>query len=370
LKQHEKDLYRVGQRVGVTTYLLIVATVLFGALLPYQASAQGCIVARSTQQTDGPGSNAGYLASHHFELTIDYRHQYSFRHFVGDVEQTQRIQMGNEVENRINLQNFQLTYQATPRWSFGVNLPLLFASRRSANAYNTYHASGFGDLIVTAQTWIYSPTKAHRGNVQVGYGLLMPTGASAIRNTYLASPTATSTTTRPVDYSIQPGAAGWGIVLQGQAFRVFGKEEVFGNASYIITPQNQNTSYLRNPTATTQDPLNQYNSISDEYLVETGVAFDIPQEKIHGLAVTFGPRFEGVPAHDLIGDSIGFRRPGFALSLEPGVRMSLGKTLLTANIGRAIWRARVKSVPDIMEGGHGDAAFADWVWSASLSHRF
>jgi hypothetical protein len=198
----------------------------------------------------------------------------------------------------------------------------------------------------------------------------MPTGASKVQNTYLASPTATSTTTRPVDYSIQPGSGGWGILLQGQAFRVIGKEELYGNASYLITPQNQNTNYLRNPTATTQDPLNKYNSISDEYLVETGVAFDIPQEKIHALAVTFGPRFEGVPAHDLIGDNLGFRRPGFALSVEPGVRMSLGKTLLIASIGRAVWRARVKSVPDIMEGTHGDAAFADWVWLASLSRRF
>jgi hypothetical protein len=115
--------------------------------------------------------------------------------------------------------------------------------------------------------------------------------------------------------------------------------------------------------------LTQYNSISDQYLVEFGVAHEIPLEKV-GLALTFGPRFEGVPAHDLIGDSLGFRRPGFALSLEPGVRVSMGRNLLTASIGRAVWRARVKSVPDIMEGGHGDAAFADWVWSASLSHRF
>jgi len=369
LKHYEEAAYRIRQGVGVRKLLLVVAVTLLGVLLHQQASAQGCIVSRSTQQI-GPGSQAGYLAPHHWELTIDYRHQYSFRHYVGDVEQTQRIQMGNQVENRINLENFQLTYQATPRWSFGVNLPLLFASRRSHNAYNTFHANGFGDIIVTAQTWILSPAQPHRGNVQVGYGLLMPTGASQVRNTYLASPTATSTTTRPVDYSIQPGAGGWGIVLQGQAFRVFGKEEVYGSASYIITPQNQNTGYLRNPTATTQNPLTQYNSISDQYLVETGVAFEIPQEKIHQLAVTFGPRFEGVPAHDLIGDNLGFRRPGFALSLEPGVRMSLGRSLLTASIGRAVWRARVKSVPDMMTGGHGDAAFADWVWSASLSHRF
>jgi len=301
-------------------------------------------------------------------LTIDYRHQYSFRHYVGDVEQVQRIQLGNQVENRINLQNFQVTYQATPRWSFGVNLPLLFASRRSHNAFSTTHANGFGDIIVTAQTWILSPTKAHRGNVQVGYGILMPTGPSKVQNSTIAAAGATPVT-RPVDYSIQPGAGGWGIVLQAQAFRLFGKTELYGNGSYIITPQNTN-HYLRNPTAATQNPLTQFNSISDQYLVEMGMAYDIPQEKIHGLAVTFGPRFEGVPAHDLVGDNLGFRRPGFALSLEPGFRVSLGQNLLTAGIGRAVWRARVKSVPDIKTGGHGDAAFADWVWSASFSRRF
>jgi len=342
--------------------LAVVFAVGIVSLIP-EASAQGCIVARSTQVSPG------YLEPHHWELTIDYRHQYSFRHYVGDIEQTQRIQMGNEVENRINLENFQLTYQLTPRWSLTANVPLLFASRRSHNAYNTFHANGFGDMIVGAETWIFSPTKARRGNVQVGYGLLMPTGASKVQNTYLASPTATTTTTKPVDYSIQPGGGGWGIALQAQAFRLFGKEEVYGSGSYIITPQTQN-HYLRNPTATSQDPLSAYNSISDQYLVETGIGFEIPQEKIHGLEMTFGPRFEGVPAHDLIGNDTGFRRPGFAVSLEPGVRASFGKTMLTASIGRAVWRARVKSVPDIIEGRHGDAAFADWVWSATLSHRF
>lgn len=357
-------------RTTVSKLLGAVMAVMLVVCLHQPANAQGCIVARSTQQNNGPGSNAGYLAPHHWELTIDYRHQFSFRHFVGDVEQTQRIQQNTQVENRMNLQNFQVTYQATPRWSFGVNVPLMFASRRSGNAFNTFHASGFGDITLTAQNWIWSPSKVHRGNIQVGYGLLMPTGASHMQNTYLASATATTTTTRPVDYSIQPGAGGWGVLLQGQAFRVIGKEEFYSNVSYLITPQNQNTAFLRSGSSTSPDPLTQYNSISDQYLVETGVAFDIPQEKIHGLAVTFGPRFEGVPAHDLIGDNVGFRRPGFALSVEPGVRMSFGSTLFTASVGRAIWRARVKSVPDIEEGKHGDAAFADWVWSASMSHRF
>ncbi len=360
--------FRPSLHTGMVRILAALVAIL-ALTSPRPAKAQGCIVARSTQQTSGPVTQAGYLQPHHWQLTIDYRHQYSFRHYVGSVEQTQRIQLGNEVENRINQENFQVIYQLTPRWSVSADVPLLFASRRAANAYNTYHSNGFGDIIVGAQTWVLSPTKPHRGNIQVGYGVLMRTGTDKVQNTYLASANATSTTTRPVDYSIQPGIGGWGIALQGQGFRSFGRQQFYANGSYLITPQNMN-NYLRNPGGSTQDPLTEFNSISDEYLVETGMAFDIPQEKVHGLAVTFGPRFEGVPAHDLIGDSLGFRRPGFALSLEPGFNMSLGHYLLTASIGRAIWRARVKSVPDIMEGKHGDAAFADWVWSASLSRRF
>jgi hypothetical protein len=361
--------YSSSKNVGVAKLLVALVATLLGGFLPTLAHGQGCIVARSAQQTSGADSGQGYLSPHHWELTINYRHQYSFRHYIGSVEQTQRLQMGNEVENRINLQNFQLTYQATPRWSFSFDLPLLFASRRTANAYPTFHSNGFGDIILSAQTWILSPTKPRRGNVQIGYGILMPSGASDVQNTYLASATATATTTKPVDYSIQPGAGGWGIALSSQAFRMFGKEEIYANGSYLITPQNQNTNFLRNPTSTTQDPLTQYNSISDQYLVELGFGHDIPMERM-GMEVTFGPRFEGVPAHDLIGDDHGFRRPGFALSLEPGVRLSHGKNLLTASVGRAVWRARVKSVPDIIEGKHGDAAFADWVWSASYSRRF
>ena len=53
-----------------------------------------------------------------------------------------------------------------------------------------------------------------------------------------------------------------------------------------------------------------YNSISDQYLLQAGIAR--PIHKIHGLSWSLGPRMEGVPARDLIGDSLGFRRPGFA----------------------------------------------------------
>src|SRR5436305_1796832 len=91
----------------------LILSVLGILLTPSPAGAQGCIVARSAVQPIGPESGGGYLEPGEFDFTTGYRHQYSFRHFVGDVEQTQRIQLGTQVMNKINLENFNLTYQIT-----------------------------------------------------------------------------------------------------------------------------------------------------------------------------------------------------------------------------------------------------------------
>jgi len=55
VKHFEEAVHHVRQGVGVRKLLLVVAVTLLGVLLHQQASAQGCIVARSTQLTNGPG---------------------------------------------------------------------------------------------------------------------------------------------------------------------------------------------------------------------------------------------------------------------------------------------------------------------------
>jgi hypothetical protein len=85
--------------------------------------------------------------------------------------------------------------------------------------------------------------------------------------------------------------------------------------------------------------------------------------------VTFGPRDEGVPARDLFGNDLGFRRPGLAISLEPGIIYSHGPSMLQVAVGKAMFRDRTKSVPDDILGTHGDAAFANYVWFLSYSYR-
>ena len=46
------------------------------------------------------------------------------------------------------------------------------------------------------------------------------------------------------------------------------------------------------------------------------------------------------------------------------------RNILTFQVGKAMYRDRVKSYPDEVYGTHGDAAFADYLWLASYTYRF
>jgi hypothetical protein len=66
----------------------------------------------------------------------------------------------------------------------------------------------------------------------------------------------------------------------------------------------------------------------------------------------------------------GFRRPGYAVSIGPGAEYTHGHEILQAGVYKAVRRDRTVSYPDSVYGSHGDAAFAQYVWLASLTHRF
>jgi hypothetical protein len=343
--------------------VIAAAGVLFSAV---SAWGQGCIVARSSEQTIGPESQGGYLQPGDFEVNIGYRHQFSYQHFVGPVEQSYRTQEGTQVENKINLEDFDLSYQINSRFSCTLSVPLLLASRRANNSYSTQTSQGIGDSTLVFQGWLFNPRKerARRGNLAIGYGVYMPTGRDNVSNNLASAPGATPVTT-PVDYSIQPGQGGWGMVFQWQAFKTAGSSVFYTDGNYIATQGGYN-NVLRSASALSQ-PLTAYNAIQDQYLIEAGVAH--PVSRIKGLTLTFGPRDEGVPARDLMGDDLGFRRPGFAVSLSPGFIYVHGMSMFSFSVGKPIYRDRTRSVPDILLGTHGDAAFASWLWLASFTYR-
>jgi thiol-disulfide isomerase/thioredoxin len=99
-----------------------------------------------------------------------------------------------------------------------------------------------GDIILAANAWIFNPQKPHRGNASVGIGLLLPTGNDDVQNTVNTTVNgATVRVTAPVDYSIQPGNGGYGMVTQWQGFRAVGNNLIFyTDGDYIATQGDTN----------------------------------------------------------------------------------------------------------------------------------
>lgn len=348
------------------------ACLLLFAATPARAHAQGCILARSPEQTGLPTGQGGVLAPGHVQVTLGERHQYSYQHYVGDVYQAYREQAGTQVENRINLLAANITYQVTPRISVELDMPWLFASRKSHNSPIEYQSSGIGDMVIGVNTWILSPENAHRWNASLGLGLSVPSGNDNVQNTVNTNTTGTgaaTTVTGPVDYSIQPGTGGRGAMLEWMGYTRLARNLTFYADGDYIAMNGGTNGVKRSASPNAAQPLNYYVSIADQYLLEAGVSF--PVEHVRGLYVTAGPRWEGVPAHNLLPVSNdGFRRPGYAVSLGPGFEYVYRNTILNLGIYKAIHRDRTVSYPDSIYNTHGDAAFAQYVWLASVSHRF
>jgi hypothetical protein len=72
----------------------------------------------------------------------------------------------------------------------------------------------------------------------------------------------------------------------------------------------------------------------------------------------------------LIGKSEGFRRPGYAISVEPGFIYSRGRGAWSVSMPIAVQRNRRRSVTDIADGVQGDAAFPDNLLLIGYSRRF
>ncbi len=317
-------------------------------LLPSTGFGQGCVVAR------GGGANAisgaGYLPAHHWELNFAYRNFRSDRHFVGDDEQTQRAALHNEVINHSNLTDFAATYAWTQRLNFTLTVPFSWHDRSQVSSGVRSHtqAYGLGDIRLSADWWILDPAVTHRWNIQFGVGLKAATGNAEVKDTFWR---ATGATIGYVDSSIQPGDGGWGATVQAQGFfHLVGAWSLYGNGFYLFNPEEQ-------VVATGW-------SIPDGYMVRGGVDYSV--EQVKGLVLSLGMRNEGVVAHDLFGSSLGRRRPGFAVSVEPGVSYRHGNTTFTATVPIAYHRNRVVSYGSKTAG---DAAFADYTLNFAVNQR-
>ena len=340
---------------------LLLALSLTGNL--NQAHAQGCVAVRGSSACmlhPGVTPEDASLMGGDWLASVSWRYLNSHRHYVGDREQKQRqLVQANEVINHSQFLDLGIQYAFTPRLSAGFSLPLVFSDRsqRAPTNYPSYryetHASGIGDARVTGYVWLWDPAKAPKGNVQLGLGLKLPTGEDDVTDTF---PTLNGPIVRHVDQSIQPGDGGWGVAVELNAYRqIFARTDVFLQASYLFNPEDQNgTLTWRDnnsavPGAVTAAPsaasyYEHFQSIPDQYFARGGFSFLLVPK--WGLSVNLAGRLEGVPVEDIIGDSGGFRRPGFAVSIDPGLQWTKGRYSFNLNVPFALIRNRERSLAD------------------------
>jgi hypothetical protein len=334
--------------------------------------SQGCVAIKGTsgicsRPTDAKG----------WELNLNNRYFKSYKHFVGTIEQKQRVEEGSEVINHSYELDITATKTLNLRWSLAVTVPIMDFARSSlyehdGKSRHSTHSFGIGDARFSAYRWMFDPKTSHKGNLQIGAGIKLPTGNSNYLDYFYKK--ADSSVLGPVDQSIQPGDGGTGITFELNGFYNFSHVVgVYGNFFYLSNPREVNgTSTTRGGVASAS--AKKYNtdvmSVPDLFMTRGGVAVMVDRFTFSG-----GIRMEGLPSKDLIGGSRGFRRPGYIISAEPSITYVAKKVSFNVAVPIALQRNRTQSDSDKRRtadtGIHqqGDAAFADYLISAGFTVR-
>jgi len=374
---------------------LIATTALcLTALSPQEAQAQGCVAVRgggmctmnhSGMGEEDAGEHGPWLAS------VGYRFFKSDRHFIGGNESRNaagldRFQQGTEVINYSQFIDTSVTYQFNPRWSATLVLPWVHHIRSAPYEHSGVRrdtsAMGIGDVRAIVGAWIWDPATKPKGNLQVSIGGKAPSGDFQADDTFYQDqdPTAgvnIQPVRRNVDQSIQPGDGGWGVSWELNGYReLLPGFFAYAQAFYLFNPQNVNGTL--NPTARRDAgptiagrDIDNGMSITDQYLFRAG--FTQVVSKKHNLSLSLGGRMEGIPVEDLngnAGNEEGFRRPGYSIAIEPGINWMPGKWNVAVSVPWRLEAQRERSYWNLQKGTRGDAAFADYLVTLSVSRWF
>jgi len=226
-------------------------------------------------------------------------------------------------------------------------------------------SSGLSDIRLGIGYWITNPENTSKTSIAAALGLKLPSGKYDYKDTfYNQGPNRDQTKESVVDQSIQPGDGGLGVTLDLQGNYMLSHHlNISTNLYYLSNPRESNGVLTRNGS--------QEFSCPDQYAARLGLTFS---DMKTGLAAYFGGRLEGVPSADLLGSSAGYRRPGFVVSLEPGISLPMERLSLSLNVPFAIHKNRTQSYDDkriTAETGiyrHGDAAFANYLININVGY--
>lgn len=354
---------------------LLTGVVLAGLLgaRPGPVQAQGCVQSRGAGTCVLMPGQDYYLEPGQWQAAVGYRWLHADTPFIGGQEQHQVEAAGTQAINDSHFIDLTASYGLTKRLSLNLTIPFVTSTRSSFTdssdgARHTMAAGGLADLRLTSTFWVFAPDTHHDGNLALGLGVKVPTGDhKATDIAYHLDENGNSTPALAfVDQSIQPSDGGWGVVLEAQGFQKLVKNTyAYMNASYLINPQEKNPD----------PPFDTGYSIPDAYLLRAGLSYAIWHSK--GLSLSLGGRMEGIPVTDWFGDNGGFRRPGYTISIEPGLTWMYRKFAITVTAPVALARNREWSLAERSFAAQfprfrrsADASFADYLITTSISYRF
>lgn len=332
--------------------------------------AQGCVAIKEIGDQSVPIEGiTGMADQDKWDLTENYEHFRSYLDFVGSRDnEAARAAATNQVINVVDQFDTSISYAFDPSDTVSLDVPYFTATRSQddfAKVRYKVYSRGIGDSQLAISRWLIKPTTNPRGNISLGLGLSMPTGQD---NAKAYVPTAAGEVLKDVDQSIQPGQGGWGYIFEGEAYyRVAHATSLYASGFYLANPKDTNDTVSNRPATEKDDSTN---SVTDQYELRAGVSQQIVRLKGGVLSGSLGGRWEGVPSLDLIGSSDGFRRPGYVLSVEPGLSYTLPHDSFSLSVPVAEYMNRTQSYPDTLTGGHGDAFFAKFLVVGTYSHSW
>lgn len=210
----------------------------------------------------------------------------------------------------------------------------------------SWSPSGIGDISVYTQRWMFKPIDHPFSNVALGVGIKIPSGDWNVQ-ALLPNLTGQGFASRAVwPPSVMPGDGGTGVIFGGSAFRTFRKpialrgQTVFASASYLVNPRDTNgTSSVVSSLGVPLAPQflgRTTNSVTDSYNVQVGTSIKLPgtwdKPRLKGLRGRLTYSWMGIPTHDLIGGSAGYRQPGYVMSFAPGFTYAYKKDMIIAEV--------------------------------------
>ena len=355
---------------AIVIFLLITGNI--------SSNAQGCVAIRSA----GGMCMANHSGEEHnaskWSLNVNNRFFKSYKHFRGLHEEKARVENNTEVINHTNTTDFTLNMSLNKRWSLFLDLPIISNARSSLyehdrkNRHST-RSFGIGDVRFGAYAWLLNPEKMKNGNIQLGFGIKLPTGDYRYQDYFVK--TDSTRVLGPVEQSIQLGDGGTGFTTELNAYYNFTRTiGAYANFYYLFNPREQNgtsTSRGGTPSASSIANGSSVMSVPDQYMWRAGGNFNFNK-----VTASAGMRMECVPSDDLIGGSSGFRRPGYVISAEPGLTYIGKKINIYTFIPIAITRNRTPSYADKLQTAKtgvrtiGDAAFADYAINVGATFKF